>query len=342
MPDEPITIREGTDADAPAVLELLKSSLGEGAVPRTPEFWAWKHRDNPFGRSPFWLAESGSELAGVRVFLRWRWAAGSRVIEAVRAVDTATHPDHQGKGIFRKLTLHGVNELTRRGIGLVFNTPNEKSRPGYLKMGWSTVGRPSLWIAPLNPAAVARVVLSRLRAAQTPARLDRDVTADSGVDFLNTPEFARLLTSVRSAPDKYTTRRDASYIRWRYVACPGSRYRFTSDAAGRALAIHRTRHRSGAREVAICELLFDPARTTAAETARVLRRALKTSRADYGVIAPPSDAREALALGLAGFVPAPRAGPVLTVRPLAGTPSDAPDPFSRRSWAPSAGDIELF
>src|ERR1041385_5672600 len=224
MADRALAVREGDDRDVPRVVELLKASLGEGAIPRTREFWQWKHEKNPFGRSPFWLAESDGEIVGVRVFLRWRWHARAHTVEAVRAVDTATHPGHQGKGIFRTLTLHGVEELTRRGVGFVFNTPNDKSRPGYLKMGWSTVGRPSLWIAPRKVTAVARVVAARLGRRQSPSTPDTKANDDSsGRDFLNGAELARLLDRVETLPDKLRTQRDAAYLRWRYVDCPGMR-----------------------------------------------------------------------------------------------------------------------
>jgi GNAT superfamily N-acetyltransferase len=62
-------------------------------------------------------------------------------INAVRAVDTATHPDWQGRGIFSRLTLGALDDLRDDGVDCVFNTPNDKSRPGYLKMGWQQVGK---------------------------------------------------------------------------------------------------------------------------------------------------------------------------------------------------------
>ena len=62
-------------------------------------------------------------------------------MRAVRAVDTATHPDFRGQGVFSALTLGALEELRSDGVAFVFNTPNERSRPGYLKMGWQPVGQ---------------------------------------------------------------------------------------------------------------------------------------------------------------------------------------------------------
>ena len=46
----------------------------------------------------------------------------------------------------------------------MFNTPNDQSRPGYLKMGWQLVGRLPVLARPRSPAALAR-----LARARTPA-----------------------------------------------------------------------------------------------------------------------------------------------------------------------------
>ena len=47
-----VEIRPYRDGDEPAVLELLRVSLGRGpAGDRTPELFRWKHVENPFGRS---------------------------------------------------------------------------------------------------------------------------------------------------------------------------------------------------------------------------------------------------------------------------------------------------
>ena len=75
------------------------------------------------------VAEADGRIVGLRAFMRWEFAAGDRRFRAVRAVDTATHPDYQGQGIFSRLTLEALDAL-RDQADFVFNTPNEKSLPG--------------------------------------------------------------------------------------------------------------------------------------------------------------------------------------------------------------------
>jgi GNAT superfamily N-acetyltransferase len=96
-----LEVREASDDDLPQVLELLQSSLGWVPDEQYADFYRWKHHDNPFGRSPAWVAVDGDRIVGLRVWLRWRFTRSGRTWEAVRAVDTATHPEYQGRGIFR-------------------------------------------------------------------------------------------------------------------------------------------------------------------------------------------------------------------------------------------------
>ncbi|HXK17608.1 MAG TPA: GNAT family N-acetyltransferase, partial [Polyangiaceae bacterium] len=189
-PASPYQIRPGSDADIPAVIELMRLALGEGKIPRTREFWTWKHRNNPFGSSPMWLATQGDAVIGVRLFMRWRWqfAGGRDSLQAVRAVDTATHPDWQGKGIFKRLTLGLVDDMTRAGTAFVFNTPNQQSRPGYLKMGWQQVGRVSLWIKPSRPLRALLSLLAKTGSNQETSDAQPTTSADEGRALLQAAE----------------------------------------------------------------------------------------------------------------------------------------------------------
>ena len=48
------------------------------------------------------VQEDNGRIVGVRAFMQWRWVQEGKVYKALRAVDTATHPDYQGKGIFKR------------------------------------------------------------------------------------------------------------------------------------------------------------------------------------------------------------------------------------------------
>ena len=141
-------IREAKKEDIDSIIVLLQASLGESLLKKSAEIWNFKHVINPFGESTVLLAEEDTQILGVRAFMNWHWQMGNQVWNSYRAVDTATHPDHQGKGIFKKLTLQALDTINEKGDCFVFNTPNDQSRPGYLKMGWQEVGKIKVALVP--------------------------------------------------------------------------------------------------------------------------------------------------------------------------------------------------
>ena len=123
--------------DTDEIVRLLRTSLSDN---HTKEFFTWKHYNNPFGKSYGLLACDGNRIVGVRMFMRWVFTKGDEQLRAIRPVDTITHPDYRGRGIFKKLTLKGLEDC-KDEYDLIFNTPNENSLPGYLKMGWHRYNR---------------------------------------------------------------------------------------------------------------------------------------------------------------------------------------------------------
>jgi GNAT superfamily N-acetyltransferase len=326
VPKLDVVVRRTVPADRPAVLALLADSLGWDRDDAFAAFFEWKHEQNPFGPSPAWVALLGDEIVGFRTFLRWRFDhPDRRVRSAVRAVDTATSPAHQGRGIFRKLTLTAVEELTAEGVDFVFNTPNAQSRPGYLRMGWSNVGRLPL-VARVSGISSAR----RMRASRVPAER-WPVATTAGVDaasLLADDRVRDLLASV-GPPTGFRTARTVEYLRWRYgLAALGYRaIALDNPAAG--LAVFRLRRRGDAVEVGVSEVLVPRGADGAAR--RLLRAVARETGADYAV-------RVGRPLLRAGFVPFPRQGPVLTWRPLA----DRSAPPTRGDLDLALGDVELL
>ena len=175
--DTELSIRPVRADDHEPIRTLMGAALGGGPTgENTAAFFEWKHQENPFGQSPGLVAHADGRLVGVRLFLRWELRAGDRTLHAVRAVDTATDPEFQGQGIFRRLTLGLLQQLDEGGdLDLVFNTPNANSRPGYLKMGWQDVGSIPVKLSPVRPLALLRGV--RAARATTASAATRDLPA---------------------------------------------------------------------------------------------------------------------------------------------------------------------
>lgn len=120
--------------DLNQIITLIQKNLDPDF---TVELFKWKHLDNPFGKSYGLLALDDEKIVGLRMFMFWNFTSnGSKsVIKAIRPVDTVVDKNFRGQGLFKKLTLTGLDEC-RGEYDFIFNTPNENSLPGYLKMGW--------------------------------------------------------------------------------------------------------------------------------------------------------------------------------------------------------------
>ena len=291
-----------------AVITLATRSLGWAGDERDRAFFRWKHLENPFGTSPAWGAWDGDRLVAFRTLLRWELCVDDRALRLVRAVDTATDPEYQGRGLFRRLTTQAVDELTADGIDAVFNTPNDQSRPGYLKMGWVELGRPTLLVQPSSPVALARMVRARVPAEKWSEPCTYGEPASAVIGELHPAEI-----------DRWATPRTAEHLAWRYGFEP-LQYRAMEVRGGHA--VFRVRQRGALREVAIVDWLSDQPDPPA------VFRAVR-SCGDYAV-----------AIGLGprhGFVPMPRQGPIVTWRTLANPVVPA---FTDLGFV--LGDIELF
>jgi predicted N-acetyltransferase YhbS len=313
-----LDIRPAQDDDRAAIIALLQRSLGSDGDPRYPELFAWKHDTNRFGPSPMWVATDGGRVVAFRALMRWEFVRGGKVLRAVRAVDTATDPDYQGRGLFRALTMHGLESVTAEGVDFVFNTPNDQSRPGYLKMGWREVGRVPATVRFTGPSGVLHAVRSRVPADRWSTELDVGVPV---LDWLSTGGPAGRIGVPRDVRE-IRTNVDDEFLAWRFGTTLLG-YRVVDD--GDSAVIVRARKRGTATELAVVAEFGQPAATQ-----RLAARAARQAGCSYAIRIGP-------AAPMAGYVGLPGGGPMLTWRAVndQGFPPLA-------NWALSLGDIELF
>jgi GNAT superfamily N-acetyltransferase len=329
-------IRSATAEDTPAILDLIATSYQRQDDPERLAYWHWKHAANPFGASPCLVAESNGRLVGVRAFLRWTWCSGGQNVRAVRAVDTATHPEWRGRGVFSRLTTTLVEQMERDGVSFIYNTPNTKSMPGYLKMGWALVTRVPLWVRPLRLSSLVRRALSNA-PTQPPTVGHLDTVAR----VLGDSRLQAFLSDVALRDDRLHTARTPTYLRWRYGEIPGLSYwgRFEMEGGAGALVIARGRVRGHLREVTISDLLVTPSSRGVQIGRAVVSDLVRTADADYVAACAASNTAERDVLASVGFLPVPRLGPHFTARCL--NPVGL-DPSRWANWRCSIGDLELF
>ena len=346
------TTRGYQPEDEKEVLELLKLSLGESPVlQRTPDLWQWKHENNSFGPSYVRVAcnEAGL-LVGMRAFMQWEFRVGSRTLRAVRAVDTATHPDYRRMGIFQALTSQVVDDAKEDGVNLIFNTPNSYSLPGYLKLGWQRVTAVQPMVKVLNYPRFAFGLARHGLRLQTPTpglgqiEFFRKEPTPVATLLERRDAIQQLLNQDETAYEQLGgigTHRSWDYLRWRYADHPTIPYWAVAIEDGSGLlgcAIFRTNIRFGLREIVLCELLLSQ---TGPDVSReLLSRLRDTVKADYLIAHFPNGSAHQRLLKEWGFRVISKRGIDFAVRPLA---NDLPrDPLLFENWSLTMGDLELF
>jgi GNAT superfamily N-acetyltransferase len=311
-------IRKANESDISDIVALLKASLGN-VVPKSENYWIWKHQHNPFGQSYVLLVEEGDRLIGVRAFMRWKWKNQHVEYSSVRAVDTATHPDFQGRGIFSKLTLTALEEL-ESDVNFVYNTPNEKSMHGYLKMAWIEQGRMPVKLS-LNPW--------KLKKTSEPL-----ILADwSLVDF---SIFAQQQTPLLQ------TFYSPKYLKWRYIDNPIISYDYLTDGYS-FLVIFRYKPHHWGVEFRITDIFIRKEKFSS-KTKRDLYKQMQAKSKQ--VFLTTVSARQLAAVddlfpGF-GFFPAFNQGPIITLRNLNLESGLFQQIKQVDRWAFSFGDMELF
>lgn len=325
-----IAVRRARVEDDDAVLGLLQASMGWVPDDEHLAFFRWKHRENPQGESPAWVALDGARVVGYRTFLRWPFDHGDQRISAVRAVDTATHPDYQGRGIFTQLTRQALAELDDEGVDFVFNTPNDRSLPGYLKLGWQALGRLPASFRPRSARSLAKLAGARRPAGKWSVPT---TAGEPAAEALCKRAVEALIDGLAGDVDGSSVRTALTreHLLWRYGFSPLD-YRavqLSNADVAEGLAVFRLRQRGPALEAAVCEILL-PAPGMVAGRKRLLTKILQTSGADHAVVLGPRSIRS-------GTLPLPAQGPTLVWRPLGQRFTEPP-----ARWRLTLGDIELF
>jgi GNAT superfamily N-acetyltransferase len=326
-----MNIRPATSKDKPAIIELLRKSLGESTIPKSEALWTWKHEENPFGNSYVLLAEENEELIGLRAFMQWEWQWNEKSYRTIRAVDTATHPKHQGKGIFKKLTLDQLERCRKDNIRFVFNTPNTQSMPGYLKMGWQLQGKMPLKIKALSPVRTAFRLLLKNKAVKAVNN-----SANEWNSVLKSFDGKQAL-KIAGLHTPWST----SYVQWRYAANPLFPYSFISDNKNYIL-IYRIKEHSRFSELRLTDFyLFNKDVHVKKDISAKLRQVARNTAADMLTIS----GRQLLAykdyLPAFGPIPIRNAGPSITLRDVTAT-DEFESLMKMENWSYSMGDLELF
>ena len=106
----------------------------------TPAYLEWLYVANPDGRALGFDAWDGERLAAHYVCVPARAQVEGRDVPVLLSLNTATHPDYQGKGLFTLLAAMTYEAGAQAGFDGVYGVANANSTPGFIrKLGFQLV-----------------------------------------------------------------------------------------------------------------------------------------------------------------------------------------------------------
>lgn len=270
-------IRPFEERDAEAFCSLYSTVFEDS---KSLEAFHWKYSDNPFvDEPPIFVAEAEStgELVGARPHFALELQNDAWTGLGLQPCDTMVHPDHRRRGLFQRMTLTALDYYRGRAPLLMFNFPNEMSRPGYLKLGWKIVGNVGVsfrfhdlkrtatnmfservgQLAGILDAPL-RLLLSELDDVRTRSTLDEGrFSSGSRVEVSRSAPSSALAELPGPPGEKIRVNRDERYFEWRYEN-PETEYEFYEhwrDESLEAVVVTNTETSNGVEMVSIVDAM---------------------------------------------------------------------------------------
>lgn len=120
-------------ADSLASYQELMQLCFPHATKFTDHYFRWLYRDNPDGEVIGFDAWCDGRLAAHYVCVPTKVTINGCDVKALLSLNTATHPQFQGKGLFTQLAERTYDLATREGFDAVYGIANANSTPGFVR-----------------------------------------------------------------------------------------------------------------------------------------------------------------------------------------------------------------
>ena len=203
---------------------------------------AWRYDQNPHGQAVSLLSRppGADGICGYACSPRRFVPKGDEKFAAPigETGDVMTHPEWRKRGIFSSLDAACMLETKKRGWPAVFGLPNRHSANIFLRIGWEQVGTIRHYSHLLRSdehARFERLREGRLAKLTAPwharrARKIRSEMSDSAARFEvrqldDFPDEVEAISKAREVEFAIMVRRDAEYLRWRFLRGPSGLHR---------------------------------------------------------------------------------------------------------------------
>jgi GNAT superfamily N-acetyltransferase len=319
---------------------------------RPEVFDRWRYTCNGTTWSPIALADREGLLGGAYILWPAMLRVGGERVAGAQSMDTMTHPDFRGQGVFTNLADACFRQAAEAGIDLLYGFPNPLSYPGFVrKLGWTHIGDVTHWVRVLTPSKHPKV-----RRYATPLGggiLDAatgllPAGSARGFEIGHTKPDATamvpLLDALKDQAGACRVDRSADWLSWRYAAESCNDYRWVSayrNGALSAVGIWGMRGAAWKTEADgrahLVELIGDDPKAREAVVATIIREARAEKALLLETLCNIPDL--SATLRRAGFY-RHREAPFI-VKSLRNASYDV-DPLDHQNWRIFGGDVDTF
>ena len=115
------------------VTSLINLCFPKSVDIETKEYVKWEYEENPEGHVVGFNAYLGSTLAAHYATIPIKMIIDGQKRKGLLSLNTATHPEHRGKGLFVKLAQQTYNYAKENGYDYVIGVANANSTHGFVK-----------------------------------------------------------------------------------------------------------------------------------------------------------------------------------------------------------------
>ena len=150
----------GTGADHLAAYSVLLSAVFGAADKFTAPALEWRYRDNPVGQVVGIDAWNDGRLCAHYATCPMAARIGGDPVKGLVSLNTATHPEFQGRGLFVRLAEETYSAAADAGFDFVVGVANANSTPGFVRrLGFQLVAPLAAGWLPRPPRRRAESVL---------------------------------------------------------------------------------------------------------------------------------------------------------------------------------------
>lgn len=122
-------------------VELFNKAYGANEK-LTKAYLKWLYQANPDGQAVGVDAFLGDELAAHYITVPRSYVANGEEVKGLLSLNTATHPNHQRRGLFKRLANATYERGSELGFGFVIGVANAQSVHGFVNgLGFETLGQ---------------------------------------------------------------------------------------------------------------------------------------------------------------------------------------------------------